>query len=641
MCGIAGLVLSRPRSLPDAPRCLLTMRDAMTHRGPDDADVFLSRNGAAGLVNCRLAIRDLSPAGRMPMATADGTIQITHNGEIYNADALRGELEARGCTFRSRSDTEVILRGYERWGDAVVERLRGMFAFAILDLRNGTGGRLLLARDRLGIKPVYYARTPEAFLFASELKALIASGLLSRDISAPGLVGYLSLGSVPSPHTIYEGIYALEPATTLAIDVGAVSRGPEARRYWKAPVPSREPIVRTAIVEMLRTVLEDAVRSHLVSDVPLGAFLSGGLDSSAVVTLMRRVTSGPIRTCSMAFDESEYNEAPYARTVADAVGAEHYERIITAADVSAELEEIFTAMDQPSIDGINSYFVSKTAREAGLTVALSGLGGDELFGGYGNTFRGVPRVLQAVQWAQRARGGTALARAGIQTFTAQARWRKIADALDRPASRASAYLACRGLFSSSEVQSLVTPDVWSAAAGAFDPVRHIADRAGDRDGGSDAFSWVSRAELGTYTRDQLLRDIDVMSMAHSLEVRVPLLDDRLVETALRLPDAAKRNGGRPKSLLVDAVGDLLPQEIRSRRAKQGFVFPFGAWLRGPLRHHCDGWSEGLGGLLRVSGLESARQQWQAGHLHWSRAWALAALQGWRATTQNIAVAASR
>ena len=345
----------------------------------------------------------------------------------------------------------------------------------------------------------------------------------------------------------------------------------------------------------------------------------------------------------MAFDESEYNEAPYARAVADAVGAEHYERIITAADVSAELEEIFTAMDQPSIDGINSYFVSKTAREAGLTVALSGLGGDELFGGYGNTFRGVPRVLQAVQWAQRARGGTALARAGIQTFTAQARWRKIADALDRPASRASAYLACRGLFSSSElhVGGALPVEVRLGRSPRQQREHHLDEQHGLQARLGRLGFEVSRAELGTYTRDQLLRDIDVMSMAHSLEVRVPLLDDRLVETALRLPDAAKRNGGRPKSLLVDAVGDLLPQEIRSRRAKQGFVFPFGAWLRGPLRHHCDGWSEGLGGLLRVSGLESARQQWQAGHLHWSRAWALAALQGWRATTQNIAVAASR
>src|SRR5438876_7069564 len=231
MCGIAGLVLSRPRSLPDAPRCLLTMRDAMTHRGPDDADVFLSRNGAAGLVNCRLAIRDLSPAGRMPMATADGTIQITHNGEIYNADELRADLEARSCTFRSRSDTEVILKGYEAWGDVVVERLRGMFAFAILDLRGASAGRgrLLLARDRLGIKPLYYAGTPDAFLFASELKGLVASGLLDREINPVGLVGYLLLGSVPSPHTIHEVVWALDPATVLTVDLASVSSCPPSR----------------------------------------------------------------------------------------------------------------------------------------------------------------------------------------------------------------------------------------------------------------------------------------------------------------------------------------------------------------------------------------------------------------------------
>jgi asparagine synthase (glutamine-hydrolysing) len=380
---------------------------------------------------------------------------------------------------------------------------------------------------------------------------------------------------------------------------------------------------------MVKAALTDAVRSHLVSDVPVGAFLSGGLDSSAVVALMRQATSGPIRTCSMVFEEAEYSEAKFARAVAEVVGAEHYERVVTASDVDAALPRVFQIMDQPSIDGVNSYFVSKTAREAGLTVALSGLGGDELFGGYPNTFRGVPRVLRAVRWAQTVPGGAGVLRAGINTFTAQARWGKMCDALARPPSAASSYLACRGLFSPREVQALVTPDLWRVAVDAFDAVRHIADRAGGNGPASDVFSWVSRAELGTYTRDQLLRDTDLMSMAHSLEVRVPLLDDRLVEMALRLSDAVKQDGGRPKGLLVEAIGGLLPCK---RREKQGFVLPFGTWLCGPLRDHSETWQTGLGDLLRTDGLLRVREMWQAGHLHWSRAWALAALNGWRATS---------
>jgi len=343
----------------------------------------------------------------------------------------------------------------------------------------------------------------------------------------------------------------------------------------------------------------------------------------------------------MGFEEAQYSEAPFARAMAEAMGAEHYERVVTAADVAAAIPRIFQVMDQPSIDGVNSYFVSRTAREAGLTVALSGLGGDELFGGYANTFRGVPRMLQAVRLGQAVPGGVGLVRAGIRTFAEQARWGKVRDALDRPSSAASAYLACRGLFSPSEVQALVIPDLWHAAAEVFDPVRHIADHAGPNGSAPDLFSWVSRAELGTYTRDQLLRDTDLMSMAHSLEVRVPLLDDRLVEMALRLPDAVKQNGGRPKSLLREAVGGLLPPAISARRDKQGFIFPFGTWLHGSLRHHCEGWQESLGDLLRPDGLARVRKTWRAGHLHWSRAWALTALDGWRKGAPAAALAIER
>jgi asparagine synthase (glutamine-hydrolysing) len=314
--------------------------------------------------------------------------------------------------------------------------------------------------------------------------------------------------------------------------------------------------------------------------------------------------------------------------MAGAVGADHHERVVTAADVVSAIPHIFETMDQPSIDGINTYFVSRTAREAGLTVALSGLGGDELFGGYANTFRGVPRLLRAVRFGQAIPGGVELLHAGIAAFAQQARWSKVRDALARSASAASAYLTCRGLFAPHEVRALVQPDVWNAAAEVFDPVCHVAAHAGGDAFNGPLFSWVSRAELGSYTRDQLLRDTDLMSMAHSLEVRVPLLDDRLVELVLRLPDAVKQMGGRPKSLLLEAMGNLLPPAISARQDKQGFVFPFGTWLRGPLRQYCEGWEQGLG-LLRAEKVSHIRQMWLAGRLHWSRAWALAALNGWQ------------
>ncbi len=625
MCGIAGLVVNPARSVPDVRATLAAMREALAHRGPDGEGLFVSADGRVGLVNRRLAVVDLSPAAAMPMGNAPETVWITYNGEIYNAAGLRAELAARGDAFQSASDTEVILHGYEAWGPEVVQRLRGMFAFAIYDGREGAR-RLLLARDRLGIKPLYYAATDEAFLFASELKALRASGLVGRELSPAGVVGYLMLGSVPCPGTIYRDARALEPGSLLSLEVGARAPAPATRRYWRLPVGSEPARDDRDPVEAVRARLEDAVRSHLVSDVPLGAFLSGGLDSSAVVALMRRVTDGPIRTCSMVFEEAEYSEAPYARVVARGVEAEHHERVVTAGEVAAELDRILWAMDQPTVDGVNTYFVAKTAREAGLTVALSGLGGDELFGGYPNTFRGVPRVWRAVRAAQRVPGGAAAVRGGLRTLPRRSRWAKVADALERPASAASAYLACRGLFAPREARALVGPEIWAAAMEAFDPVGRIAEAAGPV---GSWFAWVSRAELATYTHHQLLRDTDVMSMAHSLEVRVPLLDHPLVEAVLPLPAAVKRDGGRPKALLVRAVGDLLPEAVRARRDKQGFVFPFDRWLRGPLRPRCREWLEGAPAPLRADAVAQVVRAYDAGRCHWSRPWALAALQGWR------------
>ncbi len=395
MCGIAGIVLKPNVTLDNLRERARAMNDAMTHRGPDDAGEFFASDGRVALVNRRLAIRDVSPLGRMPMETPDAPIALTYNGEIYNADALRTELERAGYTFRSTSDTEVILRGYQAWGEAIIPRLRGIFALVFYDGR----GRILLARDHLGVKPLYYAETDKGLLFASELKALRASGLIARELDPTAVVGYLELGSIPSPRTIYRDVRILEPASLLNCDLATLET--RLTRYWS--LPTQECPAPRDVVEQTRATLLDAVKSQLVSDVPLGAFLSGGLDSSAMVALMRQATNGVLRTCSIVFDEAEYSEAPFARAVAEQVGAEHFERRITSEDVKRELPRMLWAMDQPSIDGVNSYFVSQTARQAGLTVALSGTGGDELFGGY-PSFYAAPRVESIANFAKDPRG---------------------------------------------------------------------------------------------------------------------------------------------------------------------------------------------------------------------------------------------
>jgi len=632
MCGIAGILLSSPPTLFDIEERAWAMAEAMHHRGPDDGGVWLSPDRRVALSARRLAIQDLSAAGHMPMSNAASDVHIVYNGEIYNGGELRGELEASGYEFRSHSDTEVILHAYQAWGAACVSRLRGMFAFAIYDARSsaGRGAQVFLARDRLGIKPLYFAQTPRGLVFASELKGVQASGLASRDLDPAGLVGYLMMGSVPNPLSIYRDVRALEPGHTLAISLDK-REGPfqiEPKRYWSLPIETDAPNSYEEEVEKLRALLEDTVKRELVSDVPLGAFLSGGLDSSGLVALMRRATEGPIRTCSMVFEEDEYSEAPFARAMAQAVGAQHFERTITANDLASELDNIFRAMDQPTVDGVNTYFVSQTARQAGLTVALSGLGGDELFGGYPNTFEGVPSMLRRLSQAQSVPGGALLARGAIGLLPNRHRGARVHEALGRPASPASAYLSRRGLFSRDEVKALLARDVWEEGLRGFDAVAHIGSIA-DCDGaplakGGDIFEWTSRAELGIYTHHQLLRDTDAMSMAHSLEVRVPLLDHVLVETALRLPAAFKRRGEGTKPMLGAALHDLLPPIIRDRRDKKGFTFPFDQWI-GKMP---DLSSPDSRQMFNAPAVGCVWQAHERGKMHWSRPWALAALSKW-------------
>lgn len=634
MCGVAGIVLNL--SDPELRERLTTMAHSMQHRGPDDEGLYISPDARVGLTNRRLAIRDLSAEAHMPMGNTLRNTWITYNGEIYNADSLRSELENAGCVFRSSSDTEVILNGYLVWGSAVVERLRGMFAFAIYDMRQGIdSAKVLLARDQIGVKPLYYAQTSHGFLFASELRALLASGLVDESLDSAGLVGYLMFGSVPGPLTIYQQSKLLEPGTLLELTSEGQAWRINHQRYWFLPDRVTDSPNSAHIIEELRTLLEEAVRTNLVSDAPLGAFLSGGLDSSAVVTLMRKATNGTIRTCSMAFEEADFDEARYARAVATHNHTEHFEQVIVAQDVLNEMDTILDAMDQPTIDGINTYFVSKTSREAGLKVALSGLGGDELFGGYANTFQSVQPLMKMLQFANQVPFGSSLAQTAIDLLPDRLRWAKVRDSLTRPPSFTNAYFVRRGLFAPSEVQALVSPEVWHEAISRFDPTQYIntstsPSLAGKNNGATqtDYFNWTSRAELSTYTQQQLLRDTDVMSMRHSLEVRVPLLDHVLVEYVLRLPAAEKIGGQRLKALLWKIISSDLPPLVRERKTKQTFTFPFDRWLRGPLSHYSGLRDTQTQRVLRTPAVQDMWHSFQAGKLHWSRPWALFVLQNW-------------
>lgn len=622
MCGIGG-VWSKSQTAQGIDTVLKMMRHSLSHRGPDDGGsrvlALMGGSGLLGLGHTRLAIIDLSPAGHQPMQDPETGNWIVFNGEIYNFQDIRRELAGKGYTFRSQTDTEVILKAYACYGVECLHHFRGMFAFAIWDARQQ---RLFLARDRLGIKPLYYYHTPDRFLFASEVRALLASGLVPKRLSLAGLESYLALGAVQDPLTMIEGIYAL-PAGHYGI-----WRDGEftIKAYWMLPTQTDDELAhwpRQKIIEYLRALLEESVRLRLISDVPLGAFLSGGIDSSAIVALMSRVSDVPPRTVSIVFPEQEFSEAPYMRLVARRFGTEHTEVMLTAEGLFEELPEALAAMDQPTFDGVNTYIVSKHTRRAGLTVALSGVGGDELFAGY-NTFLWAPRLDRLQRWMPGIVGHAvgAMVRHGLRDSD---RGRKLGRWFQGHDLEGSAYFLTRELFSPADRRRLVPAlneigqsnhdDMYLNGLDSLDPVNQ-----------------VSVLELAHYMRNVLLRDTDAMSMAHALEVRVPLLDHQLVEFMLRVSGHAKMNVGQPKSLLVEAVGDL-PPEIVDRR-KQGFTLPFPVWLRGQLRREIEtvlldyGSAGPLGEIVDGMAVRDAWQRFLRGKGTWVRPWALYVVHRW-------------
>jgi asparagine synthase (glutamine-hydrolysing) len=577
MCGIAGIYAYGLAAGRVDPTEMLRMRDHMAARGPDGAGTWRSKDGEVIFGHRRLAIIDLTENGAQPMHSADGKFVITFNGEIYNYKELRAELEAQGHRFRTGSDTEVLLQLYSVAGPAMVNRLRGMFAFAIWDSQHRG---LLLARDPYGIKPLYYANTFGTVRFGSQVKALLSGGRLSRDPDPAGWVGFHLFGSVPEPFTCYRDIRALTAGSTLWIDANGV--GKETKYFSVSEVfrKAEECSDNLASYELqahLRASLLDSVRHHMVADVPVGIFLSAGIDSGTLLGLMRDVGQGEIEAVTLCYDENRHtheDEAPLAAQCAKHYGSKHTIRTVMAREFRDDLPKIFEAMDQPTIDGINTWFVSKSAGELGLKAAISGLGGDEIFGGY-PSFRDIPRWLRL--WAMPARVpflGDAFHYFAENSGLANILNPKIAGALKFGQNYAGAYFLRRGLFMPWEITAVMDADVVAAGLQQLDPVRHIGKSL--EPSPRTSFGKIAALEASLYMRNQLLRDTDWASMAHSLEVRVPFVDTYLSRAiAPALVNLPSKVG---KKLLATSPRSKLPDAI-TRRAKTGFVTPVADWLQ--------------------------------------------------------------
>jgi asparagine synthase (glutamine-hydrolysing) len=627
MCGIAGIV--GIESADQRESVLRAMLGSIVHRGPDEEGTLVAPGLAFG--TRRLSIIDL-PGGSQPVWNEDGTLAVVFNGEIYNFRRLRDELEAAGHRFRAHSDTEVIVHAYESWGDDCVRHLQGMFAFAVVELpdrRNSRPARVFLARDRLGIKPLYYAIVNGSFCFASEIKALVASGLLRPSLSNAAITSYLLFGAVAEPSSIIESVFALPPGHSLAIDPANPARDIEPKAYWDARRISTEPArFDGPPARCIRTLLENAVESHLVADVPVGVFLSSGIDSTAVVALASRVRRG-IHTFTLAFAEAEFNEAAIARRTAKSLGTDHREVSISGDEMLSRLEEAIAAFDQPTADGVNTYFVSWAARQAGLKVALSGLGSDELFGGY-TSFRATRQIARIASVARILPHElrTAAVRAAQASSAGGDAWRKALAACADDAALPHAYFFTRLLFTPRAAAAAVRGDApgWTNAAWS----KWLASAVSESRG-MDRFTAVSWLELRSYLLNMLLRDTDATSMRHSLEVRVPFLDTPLVEYVLSLPESAKYRAQQPKSLLVDAVRDLLPPEIIAQR-KRTFTFPWEVWLRGRLRERIAAsfadWSPSLEPHLDPDFARAVWSDFLNRRTTWSRPWSLFVLNEW-------------
>jgi len=627
MCGIAGIVSLTDRPLEDV-ELVRTMMDRLVHRGPDESGVYVNETHTVCLGHRRLSIIDLQ-TGRQPLGNQDGSVTVAFNGEIYGFQALRRELEERGHHFRTATDTEVIVHLYEDFGEAALQRLTGMFAIALWDEDNQC---LLLARDRLGKKPLYYAIGPNALVFASELDPLTAVPWLSRDIDEMALDRYLTLGYIPAPATIYAGVQKLEAGEYLIIRKGDLQR----RRYWSlSAVPPTSPVAWPDVKGELVRRVREATRVRLVSDVPIGCFLSGGVDSSIVLAMMAELSDRPVRTFSMGFAEEQYSELPYARTLARHFGTDHHEYVLEPNGVEV-LDRLVSHIGEPFADSscLPTWYLAEMTRKS-VPVALTGDGGDELFGGYAwyrtGHFLNRLAVVPPAVWRGIGRLSSLLPGAGLR------RVNRLANVLTLlPGGR---YAWLRQQMSSEIKKRIYTLEFFARTQG--EALGWLGQRY-DAMPGDDSLNRMMAADLASYMAEDLLVKVDRMSMAHSLECRSPLLDSDVVTLALQIPSTLKiggplisRNQRTPvggKWILREAFRDRFPEGFLER-PKQGFGVPLERWFKSHMRDLlCERVLSGTVlqskrfNLKSLHGLVEEHIEGRANHA--STLWALLVLSSW-------------
>ncbi len=618
MCGIAGLIddASAETLLPAAQKMVAALR----HRGPDSCGVISS--AGCLLANTRLAILDLSERGRQPMSNLGGTVWITYNGETYNACDLRRDLIERGYSFRSTTDTEVVLHLYEEYGDLCVKKMQGMFAFAIWDARLH---RLLLARDALGIKPLYYARRNRRLIFASEVKGLLASGLVEPRMSPQALRVYLQLGHVPPPWTMVDGVEQLPPGHVATWQDGAWNS--RAYRALDRFCTSCEHSTAAEAGDRLGDVLFGAMRRNLISDVPIALFLSGGADSACLGALARKAGNANVTAVTIGFSESEFDETALSRQTARQFGLPLASVQISAERVMDGLDDYIRAMDQPTVDGLNSYWISKIVAEQGFKVALSGQGGDELFGGY-TSWKWFERLERIAVWARPVPSAVG------RLFDRERwpyRWRKFRYLFGAADPFVASQMAVKTLFLEGDVALLTAPlGEYEAFNDAWKYVSDCASQAA----GLPLPDKLSIMDIRTHLQPRLLRDLDALSMAHGLEVRPTFLDDEVVKFMLNMPGPARRH---PKELLLQAISRFMPGELLAdlkSRAKRTFTFPFARWLTRDLKPLlAETFSAGRladRGILDPEAVSRIWQRFQSSpeSVGWSRIWSLFVLARW-------------
>lgn len=626
MCGIFGII---GHNSPVPAEILEQATRSLAHRGPDDGGTVILRGTQPqaveiGLGNRRLAILDLSPRGHQPMNDPTSGNWIVYNGEVYNFREVRVKLERERVYLNSLTDTEVILKAYGLWGEQCLHEFRGMFAFAIWDAQRQ---RLFVARDPMGIKPLYYSSSDRYFMFSSEVRTLLGTGLVPRRIDPAGLVSYLTFGSLYDPNTLVEGVSSLSAGHYLTWDKGQVTE----TEYWDLVSPEVVPEKsRTELETGVFEMLDGSVRMQLVSDVPVGVFLSGGIDSSSLVGILSR-NGVRASTFSIVFREADYSEAEFSRAVAEQFRTDHHEITVSQSDFLTAVAPAIHAMDLPTVDGVNTYFVSEKTRAAGVKVALSGMGGDEVFAGY-SSFTTVPRMEKFDNVWERLPAGISRTLANMfAAFAPSNEQNRKLTALARNGGKIfHPYFLSRMLFTPEQLAKL-RPEMKrdsTAFERATKPLRESVGRAQSL----DAINRVSYLEARCYMLNTLLRDADFMSMAHGLEVRIPLIDHRLVQRMLALPGSWKLDAGTPKPLLVKALAGQLPEKIVHRR-KRGFTLPFEHWLREDLRPVVEDTLSKIGdGVLGTMISQSAvLQVWDdflQGRTSWTRPWSLYVLQCW-------------